>query len=232
MLKKIDTMITPPTPFRAALFDMDGTLVDNSAVHVDAFERFCARYGVTDWREKLNRAFGMGSDDIMRMLLPEEVIRERGLKALGDEKEAIYREIYAPTIRPVAGLRTLLTLLREAGIRCAVGSSGCRENVEFVLEKCQIGEVFEERISGDMVTRCKPEPEIYITAAKSLGVKIEECIIFEDARAGFEAARRAGAGLVVGISTTLPKAIIEAEHLADLVVEDFTEIDSLSKLLK
>ena len=103
---------------------------------------------------------------------------------------------------------------------------------DFVLEKCQIGEFFEERISGDMVTRCKPEPEIYITAAKSLGVKIEECIIFEDARAGFEAARRAGAGLVVGISTTLPKAIIEAENLADLVVEDFTEIDSLSKLLK
>lgn len=232
MLKKIDTMITPTTPFRAALFDMDGTLVDNSAVHVDAFERFCARYGVTDWREKLNRAFGMGSDDIMRMLLPEEVIRERGLKALGDEKEAIYREIYAPTIRPVAGLRALLTLLREAGIRCAVGSSGCRENVEFVLDKCQIGEFFEERISGDMVTRCKPEPEIYITAAKSLGVNIEECIIFEDARAGFEAARRAGAGLVVGISTTLPKAIIKAEHLADIVVEDFTEIDSLSKLLK
>lgn len=225
-------MITPPAPFRAALFDMDGTLVDNSAVHVDAFELFCARYGVTDWREKLNRAFGMGSDDIMRMLLPEEVIRERGLKALGDEKEAIYREIYAPTIRPVAGLHALLTLLREAGIRCAVGSSGCRENVEFVLEQCQIGEFFEERISGDMVTRCKPEPEIYITAAKSLGVKIEECIIFEDARAGFEAARRAGAGLVVGISTTLPKAIIAAEHLADLVVEDFTEIDSLSKLLK
>ncbi len=225
-------MITPTTPFRATLFDMDGTLVDNSEVHVRAFELFCARYGVTDWREKLNRAFGMGSDDIMRMLLPEEVIRERGLKALGDEKEAIYREIYAPTIRPVAGLHTLLTLLREAGIRCAVGSSGCRENVEFVLEKCQIGEFFEERISGDMVTRCKPEPEIYITAAKSLGVKIEECIIFEDARAGFEAARRAGAGLVVGISTTLPKAIIETEHLADLVVEDFTEIDSLSKLLK
>ncbi len=225
-------MITPTTPFRAALFDMDGTLVDNSAVHVDAFELFCARYGVTDWREKLNRAFGMGSDDIMRMLLPEEVIRERGLKALGDEKEAIYREIYAPTIRPVAGLHTLLTLLSKAGIRCAVGSSGCRENVEFVLEKCQIGEFFEERISGDMVTRCKPEPEIYITAAKSLGVKIEECIIFEDARAGFEAARRAGAGLVVGISTTLPKATIEAEHLADIVVEDFTEIDSLSKLLK
>lgn len=225
-------MSTTHTPFRATLFDMDGTLVDNSSVHVEAFELFCNRYGVQDWREKLNSAFGMGSDDIMRMLLPEEVIREKGLKALGDEKEAIYREIYAPKIRPVEGLRELLTLLREAGIRCAVGSSGCRDNVDFVLSKCQIEEFFEVRISGDMVTRCKPEPEIYITAAKELGVKTEECIIFEDAKAGFEAARRAGAGLTVGIATTLTKSQIEAEQLADLVVGDFTEIHSVEQLRK
>ena len=220
------------TPFRAALFDMDGTLVDNSDVHVRAFEIFCNRYGVRDWQERLSNAFGRGSDDIMRMLLPEEIIQEKGLQALGDEKEAIYREIYAPTIEPVAGLHSLLELLKGAGIRCAVGSSGCKQNVNFVLDKCQIGEYFEARISGDMVSRCKPEPEIYLTAAKALGVKIEECIIFEDARAGFEAARRAGAGLVVGIATTLKKEVIERENLADLVVEDFTGISSAKQFTK
>lgn len=220
------------TPFRAALFDMDGTLVDNSDVHVRAFEIFCNRYGVRDWQERLSNAFGRGSDDIMRMLLPEEIIQEKGLQALGDEKEAIYRKIYAPTIAPVAGLRSLLELLKSAGIRCAVGSSGCKQNVDFVLDKCQIGDYFEARISGDMVSRCKPEPEIYLTAANALGVKIEECIIFEDARAGFEAARRAGAGLVVGIATTLKKEVIERENLADLVVEDFTEISSAEQFTK
>ena len=220
------------TPFRAALFDMDGTLVDNSDVHVRAFEIFCNRYGVRDWQERLSNAFGRGSDDIMRMLLPEEIIQEKGLQALGDEKEAIYREIYAPTIEPVAGLHSLLELLKGAGIRCAVGSSGCKQNVNFVLDKCQIGEYFEARISGDMVSRCKPEPEIYLTAAKALGVKIEECIIFEDARAGFAAARRAGAGLVVGIATTLTKETIEAENLADLAVEDFTRITSVKQFAK
>ena len=220
------------TPFRAALFDMDGTLVDNSDVHVRAFEIFCNRYGVRDWQERLSNAFGRGSDDIMRMLLPEEIIQEKGLQTLGDEKEAIYREIYAPTIEPVAGLLSLLELLKSAGIRCAVGSSGCKQNVNFVLDKCQIGDYFEARISGDMVSRCKPEPEIYLTAAKALGVKIEECIIFEDARAGFEAARRAGAGLVVGIATTLKKEVIERENLADLVVEDFTQITSVKQFAK
>ncbi|MBQ1940258.1 MAG: HAD family phosphatase [Alistipes sp.] len=217
-------------PKKAAIFDMDGTLVDNSAVHVRAFELFCNRYGVNDWRTKLEKAFGMGSDDIMRMLLPKEVIRERDLQALGDEKEEIYRTIYAPEIAPVKGLKELLELLRGAGIRCAVGSSGCRQNVEFVLSSCKIEEYFEVKISGDMVSHCKPEPEIYLTAAKSLGVKPEECIIFEDARAGFEAARRAGAGSIVAIATTLPSEVIRAEKLADVVVEDFSEITTIEQL--
>ena len=77
---------------KAAIFDMDGTLVANSPIHIRAFEIFCARYGVTDWREKLANGFGMGNDDIMRLVMPEEVIREKGLAALADEKEAIYRE--------------------------------------------------------------------------------------------------------------------------------------------
>lgn len=218
------------TTLRAALFDMDGTLVDNSAVHVRAFAIFCDRYGVRDWQEKLNNCFGMGSDDIMRRLLPAEVIRERGLKALGDEKEAIYRTIYAPEIHPVAGLIDLLELLRKAGIRCAVGSSGCRENVDFVLKMCGIESYFEQVVSGDMVTHCKPNPEIYLTAANRLGVKIEECIIFEDARAGFEAARRAGAGRIAAIATTLRREEIRAEQLADLVVERFDEIRSIEQL--
>ena len=156
---------------KAAIFDMDGTLVANSPVHIRAFEIFCARYGVTDWREKLANGFGMGNDDIMRLVMPEEVIREKGLAALADEKEAIYREIYAPDIRPVEGLKELLERLRAAGIPCAVGSSGCKANVDFVLDSCAIRPYFDAAISGDMVSRCKPDPEIYLTAAAALGVE-------------------------------------------------------------
>ena len=150
---------------KAALFDMDGTLVDNSPVHIRAFELFCARYGVSDWKEKLADSFGMGNDDIMRAVMPEEIIREKGIAALADEKEAIYREIYAPDIHPVEGLVELLERLRAAGVRCAVGTSGPKANMDFVLEKCAIGPYFDAKVSGDMVTRCKPDPEIYLTAA-------------------------------------------------------------------
>lgn len=209
---------------KAALFDMDGTLVDNTPAHIRAFEIFCDRYGVCNWKERLSQGFGMGNDDIMRLILPEEVIASRGLQALADEKEAIYREIYAPEIRPVAGLRDLLLRLRALGIRCAVGSSGCRANVDFVLERCGIAGFFDARISGDAVTRCKPDPEIYLKAAEALDVTPGECIVFEDAKAGIEAARRAGAGRIVALATTLPRETLLAEADADRIVDDFTQV--------
>lgn len=216
---------------KAALFDMDGTLVDNTLAHMRAFEIFCARYGVTGWKEKLSQAFGMGNDDIMRLIMPAELIRERGLASLAEEKEAIYREIYAPGIRPVKGLVPLLESLRAAGVRCAVGSSGCRANVDFVLEKCRIGEFFDARISGDRVTRCKPDPEIYLTAAAALGMAPADCVVFEDAKAGIESARRAGVGRVVALATTLPREVLERETDADVIGETFADLPGLDRLL-
>lgn len=209
---------------KAAIFDMDGTLVDNTSAHIRAFELFCARYGVEGWQEKLKTVFGMGNDDIMRLIMPEEVVREKGVAALAEEKEAIYRELYAPEIVPVPGLVELLERLREAGIRCGVGSSGCRKNVDFVLEKCRIGDFFSATVCGDMVTRCKPDPEIYLTAAAALGAEPAECLVFEDAKAGIEAASRAGAGQIVAIATTLDRATLETETAADVVVDDFRGI--------
>ena len=236
---------------KAAIFDMDGTLVANSPVHIRAFEIFCARYGVTDWREKLANGFGMGNDDIMRLVMPEEVIREKGLAALADEKEAIYREIYAPDIRPVEGLKELLERLRAAGIPCAVGSSGCKANVDFVLDSCAIRPYFDAAISGDMVSRCKPDPEIYLTVAAALGVSPADCVIFEDARAGFEAARRyrmdfedleqkasdPRAKLLVLCSPHNPvgrvwtREELEREPQADRIIDSFADIDDIGALL-
>lgn len=216
---------------KAALFDMDGTLVDNTSAHIRAFEIFCARYGVRDWQQRLSQAYGMGNDDIMRLIMPREVIQAKGIAALSEEKEAIYREIYAPEIRPVEGLVGLLEQLHKAGVRCVVGSSGCRANVDFVLEKCGIGQWFEARISGDRVSRCKPDPEIYLTAAAALGVEPADCVVFEDAKAGIEAARRAGAGRIVALATTLPREVLEQQTPADPVIDTFADLTDLDALL-
>ena len=203
---------------------MDGTLVDNTPAHIRAFSIFCDRYGVTDWAEKLSGVYGMGNDDIMGRILPEEVIREKGLAALAAEKEAIYRELYEPLIRPTAGLLDFLEALRREGIACAVGSSAEMRNIRFVFEKCGIESYFQTVVSSEQVTRCKPDPEIYLRAAAALGADPADCVVFEDALAGIEAARRAGAGRIVALATTLTREQLLAEGGADAIVGSFAEV--------
>lgn len=202
---------------------MDGVLVNNLEVHREAFMEFFRRYGVKRTFEDLSRVFGMGNDDIMGELMPRDVVERVGIRELGHEKEAIYREIYAPTITPQPGLLDLLSQLKGENILCAVGSSGYRLNVNFVLEKCHIEPYFSAVVAGDEVTRCKPAPEIYLTAASKLGLCPEECIVFEDAEAGIESAKRAGMK-VVALATTFSREFLE-ETDADYIINDFRDVD-------
>ena len=208
---------------KGILFDMDGVLVNNLEVHRAAFAEFFRRYGVERSFDELSRVFGKGNDDIMGELMPRDIVERVGIRELGYEKEAIYRELYAPIITPQPGLLEFLAESEREGLRCAVGSSGYRANVDFVLDKCHIERYFEAAVAGDEVTRCKPDPEIYLTAAAKLGLKAEECIVFEDAEAGIEAAKRAGMK-VVALATTFPREFLETTD-ADLIINDFRDID-------
>ena len=152
-----------------------------------------------------------------------DVVERVGIRELGYEKEAIYREIYAPIITPQPGLLAFLAEADSAGLRSAVGSSGYRVNVDFVLERCDIERYFSAIVAGDEVTRCKPDPEIYLTAAAKLGLKPSECIVFEDAEAGIEAAKRAGIK-VVALATTFSREFLATTD-ADVIVDDFTQVN-------
>lgn len=212
---------------KGLLFDMDGVLVNNLDIHRQAFAEFFRRYGVERTFDELNRHFGRGNDDIMGELMPAEIVARVGIRELGNQKEAIYREIYAPTITPQAGLIEFLEEAEREGLVSAVGSSGFMANVDFVLDKCAIRRFFAATVAGDQVTRCKPDPEIYLTAAAKLGLKTDECIVFEDAEAGIEAGKRAGMR-VVALATTFDRAFLERTD-ADLIINDFRDI-SVAKL--
>ncbi len=215
---------------KGVIFDMDGVLVNNMAVHFRAFAAMAERYNLkAEEGADFSHLNGRGNDDIINALFPRELVEAKGVAALAEEKEALYREIYAPTIRPTEGLVALLRELHEAGIPCAVGSSGPRVNVDFVLEKCAITPYFSTIISGDMVTHCKPNPEIFLTAAAKLGVKPEECLVFEDAISGVVAARKAGMRVITLTSTHTREQLLEAAP--DLIVEDFRSI-SLNTIMK
>ena len=207
---------------KGLLFDMDGVLVNNLEIHRQAFAEFFRFYGVERTFDELNRVFGRGNDDIMGELMPRDVVERVGIRELGYQKEAIYRRIYAPIIEPQPGLINFLADAEREGLRSAVGSSGYRVNVDFVLDKCNIARHFSAIVAGDEVTNCKPHPEIYLTAAAKLGLKPSECVVFEDAEAGIEAAHRAGIK-VIALATTFDREFL-AQTDADVIVDDFRDV--------
>ena len=192
---------------------MDGVLVDNMRIHARAYDIFYERHGVGNRQKELS---GLGNDEIMqRLFTPERLAELGGWQALSEEKEAIYRELYEPLIRPTAGLLDFLEALRREGIACAVGSSAEMRNIRFVFEKCGIESYFQTVVSSE-------HPEIYLKAAEALRLRPEECVVFEDARAGIEAGDRAGMK-VVALATTLSREELE-RTAATLVIDDFTQM--------
>ena len=208
---------------KAVLFDMDGVLVDNLQAHTQAFVEFGRRYGVEVSPEEIHRLMGRGNEEFMRALLSDEIVDRVGVQALADEKEAIYRRIFAANIEPVRGLCEFLADLHAHGVVCAVGSSGPSANVDFVLGSCNIADYFSAVVSGDMVTRCKPDPEIYLKAAALVGAAPGECCVMEDSIPGIEAAHAAGTK-VVAIATTYTREQLGELVAVDLTVGDFTEL--------
>jgi beta-phosphoglucomutase family hydrolase len=198
----------------AVIFDMDGVLVDNAHFHERAFAEYFSRFGITLAPEM----FGRGNEELMTELFPNESKERRRELATG--KEAYYRQIYEPHIKPVSGLVELLKELKKNSIPIAVGSSAPVENIDFVLDKLQIRNYFDVVVVAAMVQKAKPAPDIYLKSAELLNIKPQNCLVFEDALAGIAAARSAGMK-VAGVATSLPK-----ERLAetDRIVNNFMEI--------
>ncbi len=204
---------------KAVIFDMDGVLVDNHEIHIEAFNIFGTRYNLSVTDEEFSKFPGRGNDDILSILFKRKIEGEE-LERLSSEKEKIYREIYSERIKPLDGLIDLLGQLKDRGVKCAVGSSGITENVDFVLEKCGIKDYFDFIANGDMVKKAKPDPEVFLLAANLLGVAPEDCVVFEDSFAGIKAARNANMK-VIAVATTFPR---EEHSDFDALIDNFTQI--------
>lgn len=223
-------MSLPSRPLAAAIFDLDGTLVDNMRFHVQAWVAMSRSLGLEAPAERFEREFnGRRNEEIFPALLcrpvsPEELVR------LAEQKEAHYRELYAPHLRPLRGARELLERLRGAGLGLAVASAGPRANRAFVLDGLELRPFFSHVIGAEDVTRGKPAPDLFLAAARALGVEPAACVVFEDAVHGIHAARAAGM-LAVGVSTLTPAEVLR-EAGAHWVAADFASLPGeLERLL-
>lgn len=203
-----------------AIFDMDGTIVDNMTYHLQAFRVFNARHGVAMGDEEfLKKTSGKTNEDIMRLLFGSGISGE-AIAAFGSEKESLYRELYRPHMRLSRGLDVLLARLLERGVPMCVGSSAPDENIDLVLDGLNIRGHFRAVISSSQVKQGKPHPEVFLRAAAAMELSPSQCVVVEDAVIGVEAAHNAGMK-VIAVAQIMPR---EALAKADLVVNDFTEV--------
>lgn len=186
----------------AAIFDLDGTMVNNNPFHIKAWQAFYEQLGRSiteqEYKQHIN---GKTNADVLKYVFEQQELSQAEIDGYTQDKEAIYRTMYAPYIEPVPGLIKLLENLYNQGIPIAMATSGIPVNIDFFFEHIPIRHLFTEVVNSTHITHGKPHPEIYQTTAKKLGVPPELCVAFEDAVPGVRSAKTAGCK-VVGITTT------------------------------
>jgi HAD superfamily hydrolase (TIGR01509 family) len=199
---------------------MDGVIIDSNPFHKISLKQFCKKYGYDLTEEQLReKIYGRTNKDwIVNVFGP---LDEQKLRAYGEEKEALFREIYQHDIKPVDGLVAFLQKLEALGLPRAIATSAPRTNVDFTLSKTGTGKYFPVILDESFVSKGKPDPEIYLKTAAALKFEPANCIVFEDSLSGVRAGKSAGCK-VVGITTTHTR---EELHETDLVIDDFTNLD-------
>lgn len=203
------------------IFDMDGTMVDNTPYHFKSWQTLFKKYDKGDLTEQTYKGEISGTPiiDTISRIFAEADTDKRQL--LLKEKEELYRELYAPFIGPINGLENLLIELKVAGVKLAIASSATVEDIDFVLSHVKVGQYFDAIIDGNRVSKGKPNPQIFLKAAADLGMRPEDCIVFEDSIAGITAGNAAGMK-VVAITTAHPPEKLKPTAL---VINDYTELN-------
>jgi beta-phosphoglucomutase-like phosphatase (HAD superfamily) len=218
---------------RAFIFDMDGTMIDSMPFHQLAWVEFALRHGIQmDVADLMRRTTGRTGAECMGELFGRTMSAAEALP-LVHEKEIIYRELFASKFKAVAGFKAFLADTVNAGVLCAVGTAGDATNVDFAFSHLFTPQdaalIPKVVIRGDMGLAGKPDPAIFLEAARTLGCQSADCIVFEDAPFGIEAARRAGMK-AVAITSTHTASELAGDHVL-AATSDYSTL-SISSLLK
>jgi beta-phosphoglucomutase len=216
-------------PARAVIWDVDGTLVDTSEMHFQAWVRLAGELGRPFSRDDFAATFGRRNPEIIRYLFHHD-FNDVEIADIGERKENYYRAAAQNGVSLLPGVRELLEGLHAAGARQAVGSSAPRGNLDLILRLTGCREYFDTIVGMEDTTRGKPDPQVFLRAAEKLGVPAQRCVVLEDAVAGVEAAKAGGMKCIaVTFAGHHPEEKLKAAG-ADRVVRCFTEVKAFDVL--
>ncbi len=208
---------------RGLIFDMDGTMIDSMPYHARSWGAFCRRHGLNmPLAEVLRLTTGRTGTEAVRVLLGE-MSDARAIELL-HQKEQDYRDLFAPVFREVAGFARFLRAALDRGLAFGVATAGDKPNIAFAMGHLALETPPQAIVGGDEGLPGKPEPDLFLEAARRLGLPPEDCIVFEDAPFGIEGARRAGMR-AVAICTSHTASELTGEHVIAQAPDYLTLLD-------
>jgi beta-phosphoglucomutase family hydrolase len=206
---------------KAFLFDLNGTMVDDMHYHIAAWHNILTTLGANISLERTKTECYGKNDELLERIFPGRFSLETKIK-MGQEKEHQYRQNFMPNLRLLPGLASFLADAKANNIAMAIGSAAIISNIDFVVDNLQIRHYFDAIVSADHVKKSKPDPETFISCASQLNVAPKDCIVFEDAPKGVEAALNANMRCIV--LTTMHEAE-EFAHFSNVVkiIKDYTD---------
>jgi beta-phosphoglucomutase len=207
---------------KACLFDLDGVIVDTAKYHYVAWREIAEELGFVFTEEDNEKLKGVSRIRSLEILLEIGGISldDESKTLLAQKKNSLYLQ-YVLKMRPdevLPGAREFLTDCRNNNLGIGLGSAS--KNATTILNLLQITHLFDAIIDGNKVTKAKPDPEVFLTGARELGVLPQNCVVFEDAEAGIEAAMAANMFSVgIGNPVILKKADFVVSGLKNLSVK-------------
>jgi beta-phosphoglucomutase-like phosphatase (HAD superfamily) len=199
-------------PVTALIFDLDGTMIDSMPSHARSWGVFAQRHGLNiDLADLMRRTTGRTGVECMRELFQRDLAPSQALELIA-EKERIYRELFAPAFTEVAGFSEFFQQARSLNLKIGIGTAGDHKNIAFALSRLKLPEAPLAVVGGDEGFPGKPEPVIFLQAARRMNESAANSIVFEDSPLGVEAARRAGMR-AVALCTTHDAAQLAGDHV-------------------
>jgi len=211
----------------AVLWDLDGILIDTGQLHYAAWVDTLSATGHAFAPETFRSTFGMNNRGVLSVVLGREPTAAE-LRNLADRKEALFRERIAGAVEPLPGVRQWLAWLQTAGWRQAVASSAPAQNIDVMVDAGGVRHFFHALVSGEKMPG-KPNPDVFLEAARQVGAPPGRCVVVEDAVAGVAAAKAAGMRCLA-VTNTNPAERLAA---ADLILDSLADVpaDAFDRLL-